>query len=462
MYIKKIEFTNFRGFQELSLELPKDLAVFIGVNGSGKTSILDGVYKFIFAFIYGVICDFKNTIDYRQFPGTGINSNDINDSQKESIISVLINSILYKNNNLDNLWKLTSYRGLSKAENTSLIKYNKELSERIRKESNYPIPILVYYQTSALRIYKIGDYKKMFQIFAEKSLHLHSDQFAAYNNTLIKELNDYQNFLQWFSEQENYENEVRLRENFEYRSKKLEIIRNALEIFLTYLSKTNFSDLRIVRTKSDKSSFNSISIKPELTISKNGIDLTISQLSEGEKKCILIVADIARRLAIANPGLEVNEVLKQGNGMILIDEIEAHLHPQWQREIIPALTKTFPSCQFIVTTHSPQVLSKVKRENVFILEDGNVISAKDEDYYTYGRDSNSILSEIMEVPERPLEIKQQIRDCLDLIDEGFKLKDDIKLREAKAKINELSDLLGEDDLDIVSLNTTFKLRSRVK
>jgi predicted ATP-binding protein involved in virulence len=102
-----------------------------------------------------------------------------------------------------------------------------------------------------------------------------------------------------------------------------------------------------------------------MTITKQGQELIINQLSDGEKCLLAMVGDLARRLAIANPSLP--DPL-QGSGVVLIDEIELHLHPKWQREIIPALTRTFPNCQFIVTTHSPQVISQVKPEGIYILE----------------------------------------------------------------------------------------------
>ena len=234
---------------------------------------------------------------------------------------------------------------------------------------------------------------------------------------------------------------------------------------MTYLNSphdSKFSNLRVIRNTSDEFTSESKGMKPELTITKDDIELKLSQLSDGEKKCILIVADIARRLAIANLSLEVSEVLKQGKGIILIDEIEAHLHPGWQREIIPALTKTFPSCQFIVTTHSPQVLSKVKSENIFILEDGMVINAKDAGYHTYGRTSNSILSELFDIRERPPEFKDRINNCLKLIDEAFKSKDDDKIQQAKDELSKLEKELGEDDLDIINASTTLRFRSKLK
>ncbi|WP_309143275.1 AAA family ATPase [Nostoc sp. CHAB 5836] len=114
-----------------------------------------------------------------------------------------------------------------------------------------------------------------------------------------------------------------------------------------------------------------------MTVIKQGEELIVNQLSDGEKCLLAMVGDLARRLAIANPSLP--DPL-QGSGVVLIDEIELHLHPKWQREIIPALTRTFPNCQFIVTTHSPQVISQVKPEGIYILEktDEGVVARRPE------------------------------------------------------------------------------------
>lgn len=82
-------------------------------------------------------------------------------------------------------------------------------------------------------------------------------------------------------------------------------------------------------------------------------NLDVLQLSDGEKCTLALFGDIARRLAIANPSLD--DPL-QGDGVVLIDELELHMHTSWQRKVISMLKKTFPNIQFIITTHSPQIL----------------------------------------------------------------------------------------------------------
>ncbi|MEK8018019.1 MAG: AAA family ATPase [Candidatus Parabeggiatoa sp.] len=84
--------------------------------------------------------------------------------------------------------------------------------------------------------------------------------------------------------------------------------------------------------------------------------------------------------------------------MVLIDEIDLHLHPSWQRAVVPHLMQIFPNCQFIMTTHSPLILTDVAPEHIVILKEFTAIQNTQ---HTLGRDTNSILSDIMDVPERP-------------------------------------------------------------
>ncbi|MGK7925878.1 MAG: AAA family ATPase, partial [Spirulina sp.] len=128
---------------------------------------------------------------------------------------------------------------------------------------------------------------------------------------------------------------------------------------------------------------------------------------------------------------------------------ELHLHPQWQREIIPALTLTFPNCQFIVTTHSPQVASHVKPENIYVLEstpDG-IIARHPES--SFGRDSNQILEDIMDTPARPQSIKN---DLLEL----FRLLDRNQLDEAKQLRQEIIDKIGIDEPELVKAGVLMR------
>ena len=153
-----------------------------------------------------------------------------------------------------------------------------------------------------------------------------------------------------------------------------------------------------------------------------------------------LVVDIARRLAIANPSLD-NKL--EGEGIVLIDEIDLHLHPQWQRKLLPALTHTFPNIQFIVTTHSPQVLSHLPKESVFLLEDNKI---SDQEIYTEGRDSNSILLDAFQVPEIDKEYEVEIKEIYNLIS-----KYDVE--NALKKLENLKEKRGEYDREVMRMQS---------
>jgi predicted ATP-binding protein involved in virulence len=185
----------------------------------------------------------------------------------------------------------------------------------------------------------------------------------------------------------------------------------------------NFTNLRVKRQP-----------REEFIVDKNGQQISLSKLSHGEKMTIAMIGDIAKKLSSINLNNPLN-----GRGVVIIDEIEQHLHPAWQRTIIPNLRRTFPNIQFILTTHSPQVLSNVPRENVFVLEDFKLVKTP----HTFGRDSNSMLWELFGVRERPEEAQKDFSKLSRLLD------DPEKEEEAKELLTKLSEKYGEDDTEVV-------------
>jgi predicted ATP-binding protein involved in virulence len=255
-------------------------------------------------------------------------------------------------------------------------------------------------------------------------------QIDAYDQALTGVQIGFGSFFQWFRALEDLENEER-RDEPDYRNRQLEAVRQAI-----YLLLFGFSNLRVRRSPL------------RMTINKQGQELIINQLSDGEKGLLALAGDLARRLAIANPSLP--DPL-QGSGVVLIDEIELHLHPKWQREIIPALTRTFPNCQFIITTHSPQVISEVKPDGIYILErtDDGIVAMRPES--SYGRDTNRILEDLMDTPERPQEIKESLLELFRLIAKG-------ELDSARQLHQKIADKIGADEPELVGASVSIRRR----
>lgn len=174
-----------------------------------------------------------------------------------------------------------------------------------------------------------------------------------------------------------------------------------------------------------------------MTVEKQGQQLIINQLSDGEKCLLAMVGDLARRLAIANPDPSFDPL--QGSGVVLIDEIELHLHPKWQRGIIPDLKKTFSKCQFIVTTHSPQVISDVKWIYLLKAAQEEIVVEK---IRSFGKDSNRILRTLMGTSERHEKIQQDLKELFQDIDKG-------NLDRARQLRLEIAENMGEEDPEFV-------------
>jgi predicted ATP-binding protein involved in virulence len=185
------------------------------------------------------------------------------------------------------------------------------------------------------------------------------------------------------------------------------------------------------------------------------IPIEVAQLSAGEKNVIALVADLVKRAVQLNavlfnadtdkPSDNKSNPLKNTPGIVLIDEIDLHLHPRWQRIIVPKLVEHFPKIQFIITTHSPFVLQAIKPEYTQIVAlDDFSISILEKDTYHYGGEIRAIAYSLLGVPERPKEIKAEI-------DEAYELIGDKKIEEAKIKIEKLKINLSKYDLDIIRM-----------
>jgi len=181
-----------------------------------------------------------------------------------------------------------------------------------------------------------------------------------------------------------------------------------------------------------------------------GLLLGFEQLSDGQRNMLGMVADMAYRAATLNPHLGGEAALKTP-GVVLIDELDLHLHPAWQRRVVEDLRRAFPLVQFIVTTHSPQVLSEVPNDAVIVLEGAQPFHPAAP---TEGRDTNSILAEVFGVSAHPSETIAEINAISDLLDEG-------KNDEARKRLDALAQRLTERDPEIGRLRDMLDVVERI-
>lgn len=132
--------------------------------------------------------------------------------------------------------------------------------------------------------------------------------------------------------------------------------------------------------------------------------VSFDNLSDGQRALICLVADIARRICLLNPHLGKN-VVEQTPGVVLIDELDVHLHPRWQRRIVTGLKATFPAVQFIATSHSPQILGELHPEEIILLREHDTAQPQ----VSYGLDSSQVLDEIMGASSRNIEVESKLK-----------------------------------------------------
>jgi len=419
MKITKLNLTNYRDARALPIELNPKLNVFVGVNGSGKSTVLDAI-AIMLSRAVSKICSGASG------KGGSIAEHDITNGKSTSSIQLSCES---DSETIE--WKLSKVRkghvaseGKSKLQ--ELNDYATGIQSKISETSEkVNLPLFVYYPVNRavveipLRI---------------RGKHLF-DLLAAYDGALSSGAN-FKTFFEWFREREDLENEMQstlsdwdVPGGYKPPDPQLEAVRSALTEFLP-----DFSDFTIRRSPL------------RMEVMKNGKRLTVNQLSDGEKILIAMIGDLARRMAIANP--DSTKPL-EGSGIVLIDEIDLHLHPKWQRMVVHELLEVFPNCQFIISTHSPHVITHVQPESLFLLEqtDSGIAARKPNE--SYGKNVDRVLEDLMGLETtRPDKVASDLHSIFETIDAG-------KLEEARKQITDLTQKIGADP-DLVKARVLIK------
>ena len=373
MIIKTLSYVNYRGLKTGSIEFDPRLTVVVGKNGSGKSSVLQAVT----VAVSWIIARIKSE------KGIGQYIDDLsvtNGHQNSQIVA-----------DFDEFGKVTipnkAKNGLTKRfsiELNGLRSYSNTIREQLSSTGmKCSVPVFAYYGVKRAVI----DIPLRIRNTEEHMLETYKDCL----NGAAK----FRDFFMWFRNQEDLENEVRLDHGGDYSSRELGAFRRAMQSFMP-----EYTNVRVRR-------------KPlRMTVKKGEEELNVAQLSDGEKIYLALIGDLCRRLVLANPTLE--DPLK-GKGIVLIDEVDLHLHPKWQGEIADRLAKVFENLQFIITTHSSQVINRVATDKLRLLGDGNVYMAD----YGYGMPTDVVLKDIMGVDsEQPKEVVEAINDVYKAIAEG--------------------------------------------
>lgn len=165
---------------------------------------------------------------------------------------------------------------------------------------------------------------------------------------------------------------------------------------------------------------------------KNSPPVPFENLSDGQRTMTALVADIARRICLLNPQLG-DKVLENTPGIIIIDELDMHLHPTWQRRITSLLMDTFPSVQFFAASHSPQIIGELKPEYIWLMQGGKVLGHPER---SLGLDSGEVLEELMDSQARNPQVDEELRVIRQAID-------DDALQQAQGSLDALKVSVGD-------------------
>ena len=423
MKLERVEIENYRAIEELNLTLDPDLTVLHGANGHGKTSVL------------GAIAAGLGSIPrlLPQVSGVGFLKTDRRGQRPLRVMLRTHDRIEWERRVLgpqktSRIWRLIKRRSLKEAKRRSLKEAMEAIVAADREEAEpLDLPIVAFYDTDRA-VFDVPHRRRNF-----KTEFL---RYAALEGALSPRPN-FREFFKWFYALENEElREKKEQRDWDYQLSELKAIRKAIERMVP-----GVSDPRIkLRPLRFAVSVESGAGKPE--------ELALDQLSGGYRSVLALAADLARRMAQGNPHLA--DPL-ESEAVVLIDEVDLHLHPRWQQRVLVDLRQAFPNTQFIVSTHSPQVLTTVRPEHIVELrrEDGRIVAGRPS-APTFGAEAGDVLFTVMKVDERPdNEFKTTLDDYMRFVEDGQgECEEAVSLRSRLVELSPDAPEIHEADIEI--------------
>ena len=384
MRIKSLELKNFRCYSDFQVDFCLDeegtggLTLFVAENGEGKTSILDAINIAWGTFI-GAMPKTRGAGFKKEDIRVSYDSGQLVETGRPELKATFTDFDLGYSKGKDGVVQRTLTASEKKQTTTvkdarALTQYAKYL---LARQSEGVWPILAYY----------GD-NRLWSGVKFTSIHVSNCLSMARKNGYADATNPasgYKEFSLWFQELSFWlytERNRRDRSDSSFDAKDLERYENFFKVVQSALD-----------AALEPAGWGGVDWDSRNVFARNletHEKIAVEQLSAGVRIVLGMVADVAYRCCKLNPSLGKDAALKTP-GIVLIDEIELHLHPAWQQKILPILRKTFPCVQFIATTHSPQVVSSVPKESIRLLRDGKALSVDEE---TQGVEAQNILADV--------------------------------------------------------------------
>ena len=429
MKLKSVEIENYRAINKLELPLDPQLTVLHGDNAHGKTSILSAI-----AVGLGSIPTLLPDVSGIAFLKTDRRVTHVKLKTPDGV-EHFVETRIYPRMQVElktadgSSWRRT----MGAQGRRAALRELKEAIENIvsaDREGVEPLdlPIVTFYDTDRA----VFDQPRRRRGFKTKF-----PRYAALEGALSARTN-FKEFFKWFYARENEElREQKARRDFDFRLKDLNAVRRAIMSMIPGASEphTELNPLRFM-----------VALKSE---SREEETLSLDQLSGGYRIVLALAADLARRMVQGNPH---REDALNCEAIVLIDEVELHLHPSWQQRILDDLVRTFPNTQFIVSTHSPQVLTTIGPERIVSLrrENGRIVAGQ-ASAATYGAEAGDVLATVMGVDERPSgnDFVKNLKQYMGLVGRGLgESKKAVSLRSKLARRSPRDPALDRADIEI--------------
>jgi predicted ATP-binding protein involved in virulence len=456
MKLNRLVLDNFRMHEHIDIKFEKDITIIVGDNGEGKTSILDAIAQLfgrLLSRLPSVIGTSTRESDLRiiengkSSPGfriwmdvdVGTEVGALENPAQEIPSQFVVSRSRLRDKSLKTRADFIKYfpPPTSKSENSNLgVKaldtFADALTEANIEERSFQMPLIVYYGTG----------RAIFQTpLRRRNFRTKFPRFDSLNGALNPSAN-FKRVFEWFHAKETEESFIHRKDrSFEYSDQELATVRRAIEEFFEDFSnpRTVLRPLRFVVDKKE--------------ISGKTITFDLNQLSDGYRTTLAMIADLACRMVEANPVGTISDPLHT-EALVLIDEVDLHLHPRWQQKIALDLKRVFPNTQFIMTTHSAQVLTTVEARCIRKLVPAPNHTDVQVPNFSLGAQSWQLMNEIQEVNSRPdLPITKKLIKYQNLVEnDKWDTPEAIKLRK------ELDAWAGNQEATLKRIDINIRMR----
>lgn len=417
MRIRELTVRNYRAFSEPEpLKFSKGFTAIAGINGRGKTSLLDGL-ALLASRILPHISPARS--GYRS-----IGTKDLHDGQGALSLSMKISC-----GDIPIEFGVTLEQGERVPKVTKLTPAVKRAARNVYGDPNRgddAAPLVVYFTTD----------RAGYRLPTKLPTEVPRGQAAAYAGALFNRTVNFRDFMARYSSAIVLEEDETGTNPSYLGDRAVGAISEALTTFLGGFRnlRVEYEPLRLLVDKGDQS-------------------FDLSQLSDGERSFLAMICDLGRRLALANPELP-NPLY--GAGVVLIDELELHLHPKWQREVRDKLLATFPNVQFIATTHSPFIIQSMKPGELINLDPDELAEYSDESIEDISENVMGV--ELPQKSQRYLAMMKAAEEYFTLVRQAS--PDLTRLATAESRLNELSVPFSDDPAFQALLKLERETKSR--